>query len=457
MARSSPSLLARAALDKVTTVSIDAVPGSIADARHTINLASSIDAAWIVADGYRFDDEYQQAIKNSGYRLLIVDDYGHADHYCADFVLNQNLSAREELYRHRDPGAQLLLGPQYALLSPRFLKFQHFDRVVPAHAQKLLVTLGGSDPSNTTARVIEAVRDSSVEARVVVGGSNPHLKALLHAVHPPSTVICDSPDMPDLMAWADLAIAGAGSTSWELAFMGVPSLVLVMADNQSEVAHALASEGVSVNLGRNTDAGLEKSIARVLASCLPDQRRREAMSQRGRNLVDGEGVSRVVSRLRDPRVALREATPDDSRRLWEWANDPDARASSFKGDPIGWDSHQVWFAERLVSPTTAIFIGVTSEGEPFGQIRYDWDQRGDAEIDVFVARPARGGGLGAALIRAGAARMMSVPDVLVMHAYVKKDNLASLRTFEKAGFRLLGATTRAGQDAWHLTLGNKHE
>lgn len=457
IARSSPSLRARAALANVRTIDLDVIPGSVDDAIQTVEQAGLNQAAWIVADGYQFNGTYQQAVKSGGHRLLLVDDYGHARHYCADFVLNQNLSAREELYTHREPGTSLLLGTRYVLLSPKFLKYRQWRRHNPARARKVLVTLGGSDPGNATAKVIDALQGAEVEARFVVGGSNPHLNELSSAVRPPSSVVCDTPDMPELMAWADIAIAAAGSTSWELAFMGLPSLVLVLAENQFEVASAVDREGLGVNLGAPTEVGVVKKITAALSSSLTDQGTREAMSRRGRMLVDGEGVSRVVRHLRGPSISLRPATHDDSRRLWEWANDPTTRSNSFTGDPILWTTHEKWFVDKLRSPVTAIFIGLATDGAPFGQIRFDWNAHGDADIAVVVAPGARGGRLGAALIQAGVEKMLLNPDVRLMNAYVKRDNLASVRAFERAGFRLLGGTSVLGQEAWHLVLESRRE
>ena len=100
----------------VRVVDLDAPPGSRLDTEATVHHARQAGADWVVADGYDFDAAYQRCVHESGLKLLVLDDYGHAEHYHADLVLNLNLDAEESLYAHRDPATQLLLGTRYALL-----------------------------------------------------------------------------------------------------------------------------------------------------------------------------------------------------------------------------------------------------------------------------------------------------------------------------------------------------
>jgi UDP-2,4-diacetamido-2,4,6-trideoxy-beta-L-altropyranose hydrolase len=289
----------RLAAEGISVHRLSNIPGSAEDAAQTAALAGQHGAAWIVVDGYHFGARFQQLVRDAGVRVLMVDDYGHAEHYYADLVLNQNLAANEELYSNRESYTRLLLGTRYALLRRQFLAYSNRHRDIAPVARKVLVTLGGGDPDNVTGKVIEALCGLDVEAKIVVGGSNPHADKLkadrskLKAAH----VLVDANNMPELMAWADVAIAAAGMTSWELAFMGLPSLMIVLADNQVAIAAALEREGVSVNLGAHTEVSSAK-IAGVLQTLLADSSLRKAMSERGRALVDGEGASRVVSQLR---------------------------------------------------------------------------------------------------------------------------------------------------------------
>jgi len=178
-AETTPSFLQRLAGDDIASLRIDAAPGSLADAEQTISLARANNAVWIVADGYRLGPVWQRAIKAAGLRLLVLDDHGFCDFFCADLLLNQNALPPDRDYAARAPGARQLLGTRYVLLRREFAVWSSWQRETPALARKILVTLGGADPDNVTAKVIEALAQfADVEAVVVVGGANPHLESL---------------------------------------------------------------------------------------------------------------------------------------------------------------------------------------------------------------------------------------------------------------------------------------
>ena len=262
---------------------------------------SSVPNAWVILDGYHFDSAYHDLIRGTGHRLLVIDDMGHLDRYAADVILNQNLHATSLRYTC-EPGCRLLLGPQYVLLRQEFLERRGGQREIRPLGGRILVTLGGVDPYNVTSRVLlalQALDREGVEIRAVVGQNNTHsenLKAISNRPAIPIEHIRDPDSMSALMAWADLAISAGGSTGWELAFMGVPSLVLIMSDNQVPIAEGLDAEGVARNLGWH-DRLREDELVGAVVSLLGDGEKRARMAQRGQALVDGGGTARVVEFL----------------------------------------------------------------------------------------------------------------------------------------------------------------
>ncbi len=302
MANSVPALEERLKSEGMKVVQLRTAPGSLEDAQETATLAHQFNVSWVVVDGYQFGSEYQKTLKNSGLNLLFIDDYGHAEHYYADFILNQNISADEQWYQHREPYTQLLLGTRYTLLRREFWQWQKWQRNIPPVAKKVLVTLGGSDPDNVTLKVIQALQLLAVEeleALVVAGGSNPHYESLKMAVQNsrfPIRLQRNVTSMPELMAWADIAISAGGSTCWELAFMGLPSMLLILAENQRAIASELARQGVIINLGWHQDVAIEQ-IALALQKLVWEPTKGETMSKKGKKLVDGNGARRVVSEM----------------------------------------------------------------------------------------------------------------------------------------------------------------
>jgi UDP-2,4-diacetamido-2,4,6-trideoxy-beta-L-altropyranose hydrolase len=257
---------------------------------------------WVVLDGYHFDPDYQLHIRAVGHRLLVIDDTAHLDRYYADVLLNQNIYASQLDYVC-EPYTRLLLGSRYVLLRSEFQAWREWQREVPRVARKVLVTLGGGDPDNQTLKVVRALKHVDVDelqAVVVVGASNPHYRELEVAIRDSLIEIRLVRDagMPELMAWADVAVTAGGTTCWEAAFLGLPSVLLVLADNQRDVATGLHERGIATSLGWWEQVN-EAEMAQVLGALMKDVTRRIEMSQSGRNLVDGRGGEQTLDAMEE--------------------------------------------------------------------------------------------------------------------------------------------------------------
>lgn len=303
MANPLPSIRERLLSEGMDVVPVNAPPGSRDDARCTAELANHHAAAWAVVDGYHFDADYQRKLKAAGLQVLFVDDNGHASHYTADLVLNQNVYADESLYLNREPHTRLLLGSRYVMLRREFQLWREWKRVIPPVGRKILVCMGGSDPGNMTAAVmptLRSIRIEDLEVVVVAGGGNPHLQSLEATIGPSNSgfrLVKDVVNMPELMAWADVMLAAAGSICWEICAMALPSLLVVTASNQVQAAQRLAALGAAQLLDSGTNA-IASAAAPVLLSLLESQNSRQNLSSRARELVDLAGAARVVSVLR---------------------------------------------------------------------------------------------------------------------------------------------------------------
>jgi len=409
--------------------------------------------SWLVLDGYHFDEVYQQHVKESGHRLLVIDDMAHLKHYYADIVLNQNLHA-EQLHYSCEPYTSLLLGTRYVLLRREFLAWKDRKRDIAETARCVLVTLGGGDPDNHTIRVIQALQEVDIvdlEAIVISGASNPHTAALEAAIEQsrvPIRLVRDAKNMPELMAWADLAVSSAGTTTWELAFMRVPALLLIQANNQVGVAQELDRVGAAVNLGwAQVVSKLE--LVEKLEGVLRDAGHLHTMVQRTTALIDGEGVSRVMMQIKGERLRLRQVREEDCGLLWNWANDKDVRGSSFSPESILWDEHIQWFAKKLNDPNCFHFIALDEQDIPIGQVRFDI--RGEeTEIDVSIDAEWRRCGNGSSLIELATENMFLTTPLKAVHAFVKLHNAASVHAFKKAGFQDSGIAFMRGHQAEHL-------
>ena len=399
-------------------------PGTEEDAGLTRAILERLEVSWLVLDGYGFDGPYQDLVAGSA-RMLVVDDHGHAGQYHAKVILDQNAGAEPGPYAMRPEGSVLLLGPRFALVAPEFRTVARRQRQGPV--RRVVFMLGGA-PSEHVTRMTAAAGSTLVSSGMrvqAVGGTPSDAEFQWQA----STL-----SVPEALRDADLCVAAAGITTWECCCAGLPTLLFAVAPNQNAVAQAAAEAGAAIDLGRAEDVTADQvvEVVRELAGDLDALR---AMADAGQSLVDGAGPDRVVDQMW-PRLRLRDARRQDDRLLWRWANDPAVRRASFSEDAIGWDEHVRWLGDRLSDPDTRLFVAMSADGAPVGQIRFDRTGP-EAVISVSLEVGTRGSGLSAAAIRLGVSAILDAwPEVSTVVALVKADNTPSIRTFHSAGFHL---------------------
>ncbi len=265
------------------------------------HLAEVFQPDWIVLDGYRFDADYQAAARALGKPLLVIDDMARHAHYHADLLLNPNVNAEVVRYT-TDPDTHLLLGARYCLLRSEIQHAQSETNPTEKTARspvRLLVTMGGAATQTLIGTALAAIASLGTgwETKVVLGSATHDWGEL-----PGVEILRDVRAMGALMAWADLALSASGTTAWELASLGVPTLLVVVADNQVSVAQAADAAGFSIDLGWWENVSVAQ-IVYALEQLAADAQKRAAMRAAGRACVDGAGAIRVVQAMRDYRPA----------------------------------------------------------------------------------------------------------------------------------------------------------
>jgi UDP-2,4-diacetamido-2,4,6-trideoxy-beta-L-altropyranose hydrolase len=459
MSGEMPEIENRLKGDGFTVYRIAAKPGSEEDATLTADLAVSQRAWFVVMDGYHFDSQYQMSLKEAGLRLLFIDDYGHAGFYVADLVLNQNVYAREGLYKNRSFETRLLLGPAFVLLRREFWPWRGRFRKNPKTARKILITLGGSDLENVTLLILSSLQNltaDGIEVVAVVGAGNVHsasLEASSKSANDTIKLVRNISNMPELMAWADIAIISGGTTSYETAFMGLPALIVIIAENQVLVAEKLDEIGAAINLGWPHDLSCER-LQKAIEDLRINGCARERMSNIGRQLVDGGGTSRVVKVMLDRVIRVRDALESDCKQIFQWANDNDARTASFSPNPINWDTHCNWLSQRLQDPNCLLLICGDDKGKCLGVVRFDLEED-EAIISINLDPGARGRGWGGFIIVRAVDVLFKRYHISKVSAFIKVQNHRSTKTFERAGFSKKGLCNIKGYEAWHYMLSNK--
>ena len=246
----------------ITVVDLQCVPFGAADATATLSLNGAV----LVIDGYKFEREFFEELEKSATNFVVIDDNVETKALAPSVVINQNPHATAEMYAHLSGNPKLLLGLQNALLR-REVREATKPSVVPV-AGKVFVAMGGSDFLNLTGPIVLALKDLDIELCVAVGPTNSQRKQIEDVVQslPRARVILQADYITEL-ATSSLAILAAGSSLWEAAALGVPSIGLIVADNQS--GSALAAEGLAFSHAidcRNTfDLG---AVVHELNRCL---------------------------------------------------------------------------------------------------------------------------------------------------------------------------------------------
>lgn len=420
--------------------------------RYLLSAADAVQPEWLVLDGYHFSEEYQQALHRAGPALLVFDDLGLLPEYHCDLLVNSGPQGPAIDYRCA-AGARLLLGPEYVPVRREVLHVRRPIRGGDLSTRRLLVTLGGGEWTEPLRTLIDGLAIAQVpglEAQILVGASPRQREPLERqlALHPHGaiTLATATDDLPQRMVECDAAISAGGGTLWELAYLGVPAIVITLADNQRPIAAWAAEQGAAEWLGDADQLSAEHAAA-AIERLFSEPQRLRAMSAAGRKLIDGRGAARIVRAMRQAHFTLRGASEADLQLLWRWANEPDIREVSFSSQPISWATHTSWFAAELDSQDSLLLMAIDSGGEPLGQVRFR-RQSPRAVASITIARQFRRQGFGVRLIRRAARIALDRwPDVDCLEAEIKTANDASRRAFAAAGFCDSHEVERSGATA----------
>lgn len=260
-------------------------------------------APWLLLDGLHFDQSYHRYLKGYGYRLAVIDDMAKLSLYDCDVVINQNLHAFD-LHYNTGSGTRVLVGTEFVLLRREFRDFGKGigQRIatVPDRAQKVLITLGGIDLKNNTEKILLALKElGGLDVTVIAGAGNPYLKHLDNLrMASPKRVVYNVSDMANLMSQTDIAISSGGTTVWELAFMGVPSIVGRVAPIEDYLVNGLKKHGLFVDSGW-FDTISKEDLANKFLALAENRPRRQEMTQKARATITGEGCLKVINAMND--------------------------------------------------------------------------------------------------------------------------------------------------------------
>jgi UDP-2,4-diacetamido-2,4,6-trideoxy-beta-L-altropyranose hydrolase len=274
----------------------------VIDAEQTKEALSDQVVDWLVVDHYALDRRWEQTLRPHTRRIMVIDDLADRPHDC-DLLLDQNLGRMAQDYGGLlSPKTAAFIGPSYALLRPEFaqLRSQSLSRRTQPRLQHLLITMGGVDKDNATSQVLQALAACrlplDLRITVVMGPHAPSLtdvREQAQRMPRPTRVLVGVSDMAQLMVDSDLCIGSAGGTAWERCCLGLPTLLLVLADNQRSGATALAASG-SVLFVPNTEVMVQVINQLIEDSSMQDI---QDLGKAAAAVTDGLGSERIASMM----------------------------------------------------------------------------------------------------------------------------------------------------------------
>ena len=413
---------------------------------------------WIICDHYALAAAWQTAARALCHSKIMVIDDLHDRAHDADLLLDQNHAHTAADYALLvPPSCRILTGTRYALLRDEFAQHRtislHQRATPPArqpetalpHSQNILINLGGVDKDNHTLAVLQALsayvsgslKALPIRATIIMGATAPHLTSVQRyaATAPyPGQVIANAHNMAELMTQATWAIGAAGSTSWERCALGVPTLLLTIADNQRSIAAQLQRAGAALALEASQ---IHSPAFQATLTHLMQPENQHRISQAAAQLCDAHGAARVAQHIAQltaaPQAQLRPATAADCARIHAWRNHPSIRAMMFQPDPIPLPQHQAWFAAQLANPSFKMYVytlGNTPQG--YGSLKriaphaYEWG---------FYLAPSCPRGNGSILCNLLLQRAFGELGASTVHGQALRHNTASIALHRKLNFR----------------------
>lgn len=379
------------------------------DADATIDvLGGRVDV--LIVDHYDLDARWEQVLQSHAGKLVAIDDLADRPH-AVQMLIDQNAGRRAEHYDRLVPaGCRVLAGPRYAMLREEFRQRREISLEHRRNAPlcKIVVSMGGADPSDATLHALEGLGRAELPddclVVVVLGAqatSGARVRAQARRSPWPSAILHDVKDLASPLATCDLAIGAAGVSALERCCLGLPSLLVVLADNQRAGAQALVEHGAAIILGGPEE--IADAIPVVIRDVLAKDTLR-AMSSAAANVCDGLGLRRVRICIEDltlrrsplPEATVRPMRPDDLDAVLAWRNHPDVRRHMYTTHEIGAAEHRAWYERSANDPRRHLLI-VEQAGQPLGFVHFTEAATDDVADWGFYAVPGALPGTGRCL------------------------------------------------------------
>jgi UDP-2,4-diacetamido-2,4,6-trideoxy-beta-L-altropyranose hydrolase/UDP-4-amino-4,6-dideoxy-N-acetyl-beta-L-altrosamine N-acetyltransferase len=387
---------------------------------------------WLIIDHYGIDISWEEMLKPYVKKIFVIDDLANRKHDCY-MLLDQNLV---ENYEHRytnlvSSTCLTLLGPKYALLRKEFREIS--NKNLQRDDNRILVFFGGTDPTNETVRVVSILEKlpfiSNWNIDVIVGNSNSNKEKVKSICERNRnfSYYCQIDNMAEMMAKATIGLMAGGSSTWERYSVGLPALIIAVAENQVEISKFLQSRNFDNFLGVSGELS-EAKLAELLTSYLNDVNVKKLVP-----LFDNHGYTEIIQFLLGD---LREIKEEDIELLYMWRNQSFIRENMFYHLEIKWEEHCNWFYHKRYNDNFHARIFEYS-GEPIGFVSFQVNEMDNsAQWGFYIGRKNSSRGMGTLLGKLALNFGFTSLELTKVIGEVLPFNEKSLRFHDRLGFYL---------------------
>lgn len=249
----------------------------------------------IIIDHYALDQEYEKIVKSYVSKIVIIDDIADRVHAC-DILIDQN-NTDQNRYKNLIPaGCKQLLGPYYCILRDEFIETREKFSYNPEENKNIVVSMGAADPVNATFDIVKSLSHNDYIRsflRVIVGFLNPHKEQIEWICKKSNIQVLSSlPLISQELVQAKFVIGASGVSAWERCYLGIPSLMIAIADNQVPIAKILHDQEAAIFLGMHADMKWE-NFSKTVESIYYNSKRLIEISKNAQSIVDGLGATRI--------------------------------------------------------------------------------------------------------------------------------------------------------------------
>ncbi|MGI6481852.1 MAG: UDP-2,4-diacetamido-2,4,6-trideoxy-beta-L-altropyranose hydrolase [Methanobacterium sp.] len=390
----------------------------------------------VIIDSYLATEELYLKISEFVSLAVYIDDNQRIN-YPKGIVVNGSINAEKLNYPQKDE-IEHLLGSQYIPLRSPF--WEVGKKKINPTIKRVMVTFGGDDLRNLTPDTLKILTTHfpHLKKTVIIGKGFGNISKIEQLIDDLTELVYypNAEKMMEVMFESDFAISAAGQTLYELARVGLPTIAIGVAHNQTHNLENWGEAGFVEVAGFWDDENLNHNILEKI-QLIENRKMRTEMCQNGRKSVNGAGANRIakhsINKYYREKISLRPLQPSDIMNIFDLSNEKEVRKNSFQPEQISFEDHEKWF-NKIYTNSDNLFLVISIQGDFAGQVRFDFE--GDsATISISIKKSFRGLGLGISFLEESIKYLKNnFPNIRLIKAYIKENNKKSLKLFEKMGF-----------------------